>query len=343
MGTNDSSNPAQCPLELVEILKRLGAHRRELHAQVFGKPRWTREQSDGYWHHPLMWACKWLEERVGGISRHELEHAAFRLTTPLGLKGMDPLPGPDEDFLTALEGNAKRELCELYDLMAADKTPPELKGQGKPVQLTEKQAGALAQLPGRAVQRRRPPEGDPGMPDWLWMTGKFRELDRDGTMDRDSTTTRLWRQLSEEYPTILVEAGIPVASQPPVVVPVDPLLKTNMLAILREHSSLADDPKKLAELGELGESLDPNSKSILQAMAELQCDELNRTSAKEIIKTAIYSGDEKRAFDQLKRLSLVASKQGRNGGYWMTARGAKVAEKLNGAIGGTVTPTDCTV
>ena len=95
--------------------------------------------------------------------------------------------------------------------------------------------------------------------------------------------------------------------------------------------------------GELGESLDPNSKIILQAMAELQCDELNRTSAKEIIKTAIYSGDEKRAFDQLKRLSLVASKQGRNGGYWMTARGAKVAEKLNGAKGGTVTPTDCTV
>ena len=233
MGTNDSSNPAQCPLELVEILKRLGANSRELHAQVFGKPLWTREQSDGYWRHPLVWACKWLEERVGGISRHELEHAAFRLTTPLGLKGMDPLPGPDEDFLTALEGNAKRELCELYDLMAADKTPPELKGQGKPVQLTEKQqaalaglrpkcfqviseeqAEALAQLPGRAVQRRRPSEGDPGMPDWLLMTGKFRELDRDGTTDRDSTTTRLWRQLSEEYPTILVEAGIPVASQP---------------------------------------------------------------------------------------------------------------------------------
>ena len=235
MGTNDSSNPAQCPLELVEILKRLGAHRRELHAEVFGKPQWTREESDGYWHHPLVWACKWLEERVGGISRDELEHAAFRLTTPLGLKGMDPLPGPDEDFLTALDGNAKRELCELYDLMAADKTPPELKGQGKLVQLTEKQqaalaglrpncfqviseeqAEALAQLPGRAIQPRRPREGDPGMPDWLWMTGKFREL------DRDSTTTRLWRQLSEEYPTILVEAGIPVASQPPVVVPADP-------------------------------------------------------------------------------------------------------------------------
>ena len=92
----------------------------------------------------------------------------------------------------------------------ADKTPPEVKGQGKPVQLTEKQqaalaemrpkcfqviseeqAEALAQLPGRAVERKRPSEGVPGMPDWLWMTGKFRELDLDGTTDRDSTTTRL--------------------------------------------------------------------------------------------------------------------------------------------------------
>ena len=302
MGTNDSSNPAQCPLELVEILRQLRAHHRKVHEQTYDHPPWTHEQSAAYWHHPVVWVCKWLEQRLA-IDRDELMTAAFRLTTPQGLRGMAPLIAPDGE----------------------------------------------------------PDKEDKGQPDWLWMIPKFRELDRDGTTDRNSTTTRLWRQLSEGYPTILVEAGIPVASQPPVVVPVDPqkvktagrlgrlpkdeskLLKTNMLAILREHSSLADDPKKLAELGELGESLDPNSKSILQAMAELQCDELNRTSAKEIIKTAIYSGDEKRAFGQLKRLSLVASKQGRNGGYWMTARGAKVAEKLNGAKGGTVTPTDCTV
>jgi len=247
MVTNDSSNPAQCPLELVEILKRLGAHRRELHAQVFGKPlwtcqqseatvrqlgllrsdgkpRWTREQSDAYWHHPLVRACEWLEERVG-ISRHDLEHAAFRLTTPLGLKGMEPLPSPDGDLLTAQEEKAKRELCELYDLMAADKTPPEVKGQGKPVQLTEKQlaalaglrpksfqviseeqAEALAQLPGRAVKRKRPSEGDPGMPDWLWMTAKFRELDLDGTTDR------LWQLLVEDYPAILADSGMLVPS-----------------------------------------------------------------------------------------------------------------------------------
>src|SRR5205085_11842492 len=80
-------------LELVEILKRLGAHRRALHEQTYGNPPWTREQSDAFWHHPLVWACKWLELRAG-ISRHELEDAAFRLTTSQGLRGMDPLTGP---------------------------------------------------------------------------------------------------------------------------------------------------------------------------------------------------------------------------------------------------------
>lgn len=143
MATNDSSNPdGRCPLDLVEILKRLGAHRRAMHKQIFGNPPWTHEQSDAYWHHPLVRACKWLEERVG-ISRHDLEHAAFRLTTPHGLKGMGAFPNPDGS------------------------------------------------------------EGDPEIPDWLWMTGKFRELDRDGT------TARLWRWLADEYPVILEEAGIP--------------------------------------------------------------------------------------------------------------------------------------
>ncbi len=154
MATNDTSNSSgQFAPELVEILKRLGAHRRAVYEQTYGNAPRTREQSDAYWYHPLVRACHWLEQRLG-INRHELEQAAFRLTTPLGLKGMNPFPNPDET------------------------------------------------------------EGDPGMPDWLWMTGKFRELDLDGTTDRDSTTTRLWRQLSEQYPTILEEAGITVASRP---------------------------------------------------------------------------------------------------------------------------------
>jgi len=117
MATNDSSNPSgQFALELVEILKRLGAHRRAMHEQTYGNPPWTREQSDAYFCHPLVRACDWLEQRVG-ISRHDLEHAALRLTTPLGLKGMEPFPNPDGT------------------------------------------------------------EGDPEIPDWLWMTAKFRELD----------------------------------------------------------------------------------------------------------------------------------------------------------------------
>ncbi|TWU08902.1 hypothetical protein CA54_41410 [Symmachiella macrocystis] len=51
-------------------------------------------------------------------------------------------------FLTGLEEREKveSELSELYDLMAADKTPPEVDGRGKPVQLTEKQEKALAGL-----------------------------------------------------------------------------------------------------------------------------------------------------------------------------------------------------
>jgi len=94
MATDDSSNPArQSVLELVEILKRLGAHRRAMHEQTYGNPPWTRDQSDAYWYHPLVRACEWLEQRVG-ISRHDLEDAAFRLSTPQGLRGLDPLTGP---------------------------------------------------------------------------------------------------------------------------------------------------------------------------------------------------------------------------------------------------------
>ena len=94
------------------------------------------------------------------------------------------------------------------------------------------------------------------------------------------------------------------------------------------------------QLEALGESLDPNSKIILQTMLELNCNEFNRLSATEIIKAALYSGDEKRAFNQLKRLGLVTSKEGRSGGYWLTEKGTNMGSKING---GTVTPTDCTV
>jgi hypothetical protein len=92
--------------------------------------------------------------------------------------------------------------------------------------------------------------------------------------------------------------------------------------------------------GGLDESLDPNSRTILQTMLELGCNELERMPARQIIKAALYSGDEKRAFDQLKRLALVAAEGGRYGGYWLTAKGVNIAQRFNGA---TVTPTDQTV
>jgi hypothetical protein len=97
-------------------------------------------ESDAYWQHPVLLACRWLEEH-SGIKREDLEAAAFRLTTPLGLRGMADLQGPN----------------------------------------------------GRV---------DKGMPDWLWMIPKFRELDQDGT------TAKLWQKLLDECPAVLVEAGL---------------------------------------------------------------------------------------------------------------------------------------
>ena len=108
------------------------------------------------------------------------------------------------------------------------------------------------------------------------------------------------------------------------------LLRRKIELEMAEHNR---GPQK----GDLGESLDPNSKTILQAMGELECTELNRMKASEIVKAALYSGDEKRVFDQLKRLALIASKEGRGGGYWLTKKGESVALKING---GTVIPTD---
>ncbi len=229
---NDSAG--QCPLDLVEILKRLGAHRRKVHEEAYASELrckldkiaetllkslqdhdyraagetlcrfvdaagvacsddarkrmlanldafmlsrlaalasgttgfratfaalgpeaeaafdlWDRigkspplpGERGAYWHHPVLLACRWLEEH-SGINRDDWEAAAFRLTTPWGLREMDPLTGPG----------------------------------------------------GRTT--------DAGQPDLLWMISKFRELDRDGT------TARLWQSLVEKYQAILEEAGM---------------------------------------------------------------------------------------------------------------------------------------
>ena len=52
------------------------------------------KESAAWWHHPLRWLCRELEERLG-IEREDLEIAAYRLTSELGLRGMGPLIAPD--------------------------------------------------------------------------------------------------------------------------------------------------------------------------------------------------------------------------------------------------------
>lgn len=64
----------------------------------------------------------------------------FKAIRPHLERAMDDI----DYYLTGLEEREKfdSELSELYDLMAADKTPPEVKGQGKP-ELTPEQYAAL--------------------------------------------------------------------------------------------------------------------------------------------------------------------------------------------------------
>jgi hypothetical protein len=78
-----------------------------------------------------------------------------------------------------------------------------------------------------------------------------------------------------------------------------------------------------------GESpLAANDRFILQAMLEMNADVMHPRSAREIVRAAVSTGDEKRAFDNLKRNGLVKSKQGRCGGYWLTQKGKEAAEEL---------------
>ena len=100
------------------------------------------EETDAYWNHPVLLACRWLEEH-SGIKRDDWEIAAFRLTTPLGLRSMEPLPAPD---------------------------------------------GATIQCDGAS--------------DMLWMVEKFLEL------DRDETTAKLWEMLLGNCAMVLEEAGL---------------------------------------------------------------------------------------------------------------------------------------
>jgi len=101
----------------------------------------SKADRDAYWHHPLLWLCRQLEESLG-IDRDDLKTAAYRLDSTHGLREMEPFPNPDGS------------------------------------------------------------EGDPALPDCLGMFPKFKELDRDGT------TTRLWQELVNDHPDVLIDAKL---------------------------------------------------------------------------------------------------------------------------------------
>lgn len=81
--------------------------------------------------------------------------------------------------------------------------------------------------------------------------------------------------------------------------------------------------------------LSENDRSILTAMLEIDAAIHNPQSAATIVKTALYSGDQKRAFENLMLNGLVKSKEGRAGGYWLTDTGIELAKRLS-ANGATV-------
>ncbi|MBB3207501.1 hypothetical protein FHS27_003326 [Rhodopirellula rubra] len=76
-------------------------------------------------------------------------------------------------------------------------------------------------------------------------------------------------------------------------------------------------------------NLTENDRAILSAMLGLKAYPAKKENAQTIVKTALYRGDQKRAFDNLKGLQLVDAKEGRGGGYWLTELGESVAQGLS--------------
>lgn len=90
------------------------------------------------------------------------------------------------------------------------------------------------------------------------------------------------------------------------------------------HPSSADDGDRIESDG----PLTPNDRCIVQAMHELGATIANPQTAATIIKVALNKGDEKRAFVRLKLYGYIDAKGGKNGGYWLTAKGVILAEEL---------------
>lgn len=107
-----------------------------------------------------------------------------------------------------------------------------------------------------------------------------------------------------------------------------------------KQSGGADD---VDEFG-LGGPLTENDRCIIQAMFDLGATIDNPQSAAVILRSALAQGNNKREFVRLKTYGIVDAKDGRGGGYWLTAKGMILAETLQKRCrnGATNSPTDCT-
>lgn len=102
-----------------------------------------------------------------------------------------------------------------------------------------------------------------------------------------------------------------------------------------------DSTLGLTDLPPNSSPLTENDRHILVAMLESGARLVYPQSAKTIVGAALFRGDEKRAFRNLRQNGLVKSKTGAGGGYWLTESGKAIANQIK-SIGATEAPTDCT-
>tara|TARA_A100001391_G_C5044452_1_gene271754 strand:- start:307 stop:1236 length:930 start_codon:yes stop_codon:yes gene_type:complete len=95
------------------------------------------------------------------------------------------------------------------------------------------------------------------------------------------------------------------------------------------YSGLAKT-ERWSQRRELRSPLTENDRCLLSAMLQLDAGKHYPKSGSMVVGTALYSGDTKRAFDNLLANGLVKSKTGRGGGYWLTGDGRLWAEYLSG-------------
>lgn len=91
-------------------------------------------------------------------------------------------------------------------------------------------------------------------------------------------------------------------------------------------------PEVEGVISNLASPLTENDRSLLIAMRSLDAMKHNAQAAGTLVQAALYSGDQKRAFDNLKLNKLVDAKEGRGGGYWLTKDGFLIANHLKNAM-----------